>query len=113
MNHSPYTYKAIVKRVVDGDTLVVDIDLGFHMNLMGQSLRMARVNAPETKGVTASAGLHSKDELTKKLEGKEVVLRTFRSGEDKYGRMLAEVFLGDECVNDWLLKEGLAVPFMV
>ena len=112
MNHSPYTYKAVVKRVVDGDTLVVDIDLGFHMNLMGQSLRMARVNAPETKGITTSAGLHSKVELTKKLEGKEVVLRTFRSGEDKYGRMLAEVFLGDECVNDWLLKEGLAVPFM-
>jgi micrococcal nuclease len=113
MNQSPYTYKATVKRVVDGDTIVVDIDLGFHVTIKDHPLRMARINAPEKKGETFAAGTKSMNVLKQKLEGKEIVIRTYRSGEDKYGRLLADVFLNDECVNDWLLKEGHAIPFMV
>ena len=45
----PYTYNAVITRVVDGDTLVVDIDAGFDIWLRGQTLRLNRVNAPEMK----------------------------------------------------------------
>jgi len=113
MNPTPYTYKATVKRVVDGDTIVVDIDLGFHITIKDHPLRMARVNAPEKKGATLDAGTKSMNALKERLEGKEVIVRTYKTGEDKYGRLLADVFLGDECINDWLLKEGYASPFMV
>lgn len=109
---SLYGYKARVVRVVDGDTLVLDVDLGFSVVLKGQTLRMARVNAPERKGATLTAGDKSKEALRARLEGKEVTIRTFRGGEDKYGRILADVYLDGECVNDWLLQEGLAVSFM-
>lgn len=112
MNPTPYTYKATVKRIVDGDTIVVDIDLGFHITIKDHPLRLARINAPEKKGATLATGTKSSNALKQRLEGKEVIVHTHKSGEDKYGRLLADIFLGEECINDWLLKEGLAVSFM-
>ena len=41
-----YTYNAIVKDVLDGDTVKVDIDLGFGVWLNSQVVRLARINAP-------------------------------------------------------------------
>jgi micrococcal nuclease len=56
-----YTYKAAVIDVTDGDTIVVDIDLGFGVWLRKQSIRMAKINAPELKGATVEAANKSKE----------------------------------------------------
>ena len=113
MEKREYLFNAKVTRVIDGDTVVVDVDLGFFVTLRDQTLRLAKVNAPELKGKTAEEGAKSKEALRQLVEGKDVVLRTYKSGNDKYGRILAEVFVGDKNVNDWLVTEGLAKPFMV
>lgn len=116
MKDSLHVYKAFVTNVIDGDTIVVDIDLGFSMFLHDQHLRLARVNAPELKGETKDAGLASKNALASKILNHYVYVKTYKSGRDKYGRILAEIVTIEEpslCVNDWLLAEGHAIEFMV
>ena len=93
-----YTYRATITRVIDGDTVVADIDLGFHTWRREVYLRLARINAPEPKGSTRKAGLAAGAWLRKKVEGKEIIIRTVKSkrGQDQLGsfrRYLAELFL--------------------
>lgn len=112
MKDALYHYAAVVTKVIDGDTIVVDVDLGFSIHLRDQYLRLARINTPELKGSTKTAGLKSKDALASKLANKKIYIKTRKVEKDKYGRILAEVYADDECVNDWLLQEGLAVPYL-
>jgi micrococcal nuclease len=106
-----YTYRAKVTAVYDGDTLTADIDLGFSVVLRDQTVRLARINAPELRGAGAEMGVKSRDALRSQVLGKTVVLRTIKDSREKYGRWLGEVWLNDKCVNDWLLAEGLAVKY--
>lgn len=103
-----YTYRAKVTAVYDGDTLTADIDLGFSVVLRDQTVRLARINAPEMRGAGAEMGVKSRDALRSQVLGKTVVLRTIKDSREKYGRWLGEVWVNDKCVNDWLLAEGLA-----
>jgi micrococcal nuclease len=118
----PFAYRVTVTKVVDGDTLDVDIDLGFSMTLVGQRLRLLRVNTPETKGNTREAGMKAKA-FTREWLGShtDIMIRSRKRepghGEkDSFGRYLVEVY-GDnesgkqECLNDDLLDSGNAVPF--
>ena len=106
-----YTYRARVSAVYDGDTLTADIDLGFSVVLRGQSIRLARINAPEVRGTSAEAGIRSRDALRDRVLGKDILLRTIKDSRDKYGRWLGEVWIDGVCVNDWLLSEGLASKY--
>jgi micrococcal nuclease len=108
METSLYTYRAHIVAVYDGDTVTVDIDLGFSVVLRGQSVRLARINSPEVRGSSADLGIKSRDALRSKILGKSVVLRTVRDEKEKYGRWLGEIWLDGQCINDWLLAEGLA-----
>lgn len=118
-----FQYAATVVRVVDGDTMYFDIDLGFtiHFRL---DVRLKGVNTPETRGPTREAGLKSKAFVEQALPvGALVVLNTYKA--EKYGRYLAEVIYlpgaktRDEILakgtllNKELIDKGLAVPFMV
>ena len=107
-----YTYRAKVTAVYDGDTLTADIDLGFSVVLQGQTVRLARINAPEVRGSSASAGIKSRDALRTQVLGKTVVLRTIKDSREKYGRWLGEVWVDGVCINDWLLTEGLANKYV-
>lgn len=106
-----YTYRANVVSIYDGDTITVDIDLGFSIVLRQQSVRLARINAPEVRGSSAELGLKSRDALRDKIMGKTVLLRTIRDSREKYGRWLGEIWLDGACVNDWLMESGLAVRY--
>ncbi len=103
-----YEYRAFVRKVYDGDTITVDIDLGFNVLLRSQKIRLTRINTPEIRGKERQAGLKSRDALRKKIGSKWIKLKTQKDKKGKYGRWLGEVWLDDECVNDWLLQEGLA-----
>ena len=118
----PFVYRVAVLRVVDGDTLDVDIDLGFSMKLAGQRIRLLRVNTPERKGKTKTAG-DAAWRFAKEWLGSHANLlirsRKIEPGhgeKDSFGRYLVEVF-GDnehgeqECLNDALLSSGNAVKF--
>lgn len=93
-----YLYRASVVRVVDGDTIDVDIDLGFYTWIKKQRIRLVGIDAPEPKGETKVEGLASTAFLTDLIDGKEIILRTYK-GKDggdsrgKYGRWLGTVFI--------------------
>lgn len=138
MANLAYRYKATVTRVIDGDTVVVDIeldslarpqetegwvDMGFRVQvdsltrvrLISERLRLAGINTPELGTIR---GNKAKEYLRSLLEGKEVLLLTQRNtaGQDKqekYGRYLAVIFLEGENINNKLIREGYARPYMI
>ena len=117
MTDQLYYYEGTVVRVVDGDTIDVDIDLGFGIVLKKKRLRFLGIDTPEkrTRNLAEKAlGLKATARV-EELCGEKV---RFVSQElDKYGRVLATPFAIDENgiagvnICDTLIKEGLAVPY--
>lgn len=108
-----YEYKASLIRVVDGDTVWLDIDLGFNVHA-SFDFRLVGLNAPEMVGSTKTAGVASKNELDRLLSLGP--LRVVSMKSDKYGRWLATIYVkqpdGTELnVNEELVKGGYAVPY--
>jgi endonuclease YncB( thermonuclease family) len=85
-NRHPYTFAAHVDRVVDGDTLLVTADCGFHVASV-QRLRLRGIDTPE---LTSVAGQRARAYVEQALGTADpVVLTTQRT--DRYGRYLADV----------------------
>ena len=103
-----YEYRALVRKVYDGDTITVDIDLGFDMILRNQKIRLLGIDTPEVRGVEREQGLISRDALRTKIGSKWIVIKTQLDKKGKYGRWLGTIFINEENVNDWLINEGLA-----
>ncbi len=114
MQDNLYFYRANIVSVYDGDTCRADIDLGLHIWLRNEKLRLARINAPERRGPEKEAGLASADFLRALINGKEVIVETQKDKAGKYGRYIAEIWLpGDDGsymnVNDYMVEKGYAV----
>jgi endonuclease YncB( thermonuclease family) len=99
-----YNYKAIVNRVVDGDTINLTIDLGFRLSYTA-NCRMAGINAPE---MSENAGKTSKAALMEHLQAGEVV-DIISTGLDKYGRPLVIVKANGTDINIKMITQGFAV----
>jgi micrococcal nuclease len=103
-----YTYHAKVVRIVDGDTLDVDLDYGDRLHAI-RRLRLSGVNTPEAKseqGRTATAFV-----TTVLPVGTEVIVTTFKP--DKFGRQLAVVHLpGGSDLATELLRRELATAYV-
>jgi micrococcal nuclease len=102
-----YTYSAEIVRVIDGDTVDLNIDLGFHIKMLRRA-RLLMINAPEKN---TDLGRISKEFLSKTLpEGSLVTIKTQLDKNDKYGRVLVEIFVPDEIlsVNKIMLDAGHA-----
>lgn len=111
-----YQYKVKkINRVIDGDTVDLDIDLGFGVTL-SHRVRLKDVNAAETKTLNLEEkkkGITARLWLEKELSRQgEWIIETTK--EDKYGRILGTLYLvGDPVtVNERMLNEGVAVPYM-
>lgn len=111
-----YIRKARLVRVVDGDTLVVDIDLGFGIWRKAQKLRVLGVNCPETRGATKAAGLAA-TKFTRDWFATDLDIRVRTEldsrDEDSFGRVLAEVWQGERSLGADLLAAGHATAFMI
>lgn len=109
-----YEYKAKVLRWIDGDTLLVEVDLGFYVK-KEEKVRLARINAPElTADVPYQLRLaKSARAKAKKFcpEGSLVVLQAQKERRDRYARYLAEVVHDGENLSDYLLEIGAAKPW--
>jgi micrococcal nuclease len=107
-----YTYKAAVIEVTDGDTIVVDIDLGFGIWIRRQSIRMAGINAPELRRPNIELANQSKDFLKSLILNKWVTIRTEKDNKEKYGRWLGTVLLEEDNnlidINHKMVAEGYA-----
>ena len=114
-----YEYKCKVVRVVDGDTVDVDIDLGFGVWLRKERVRIMGIDTPESRTrdkVEKAFGLASKAKL-KELLKNGAILKTqvSKKGEDmkgKFGRILGDFILEDgRKVTEVLIEEGHAVAY--
>lgn len=97
--------KTTVKRVVDGDTIKVT------MNGKEETVRLILVDTPETKHPQMGIqpfGPEASDFTTKTLDGQDVTLEVGIEERDRYGRLLAYVWIGDKLFNNMLLEKGLA-----
>ena len=113
MNINLYQYKALVTKVYDGDTITVEVDLGFKTYVMGEKIRLNRINTPEVRGDSREEGLKSRDYLRTVILNKEILLETVRDKKGKYGRYLGEVFYKQENgewlnMNNDLVNKGFA-----
>lgn len=124
-----YTYNAKVVRVVDGDTVIADVDLGFDI-WKRTDIRLYGINTPETRTrdlEEKAAGYKAKERLIDLLESNDNNFVLESRGVDKYGRSLGVLWTGYHDVptyegisadrpvnislNDVLVMEGLAVEY--
>lgn len=110
-----YEYSARCIRVVDGDTLDLDVDLGMNVHVM-ERIRLDALDAPETYGVKKGsdeyeAGVKTRTEVERLIaENPEFTIKTFKDSKGKYGRYVAEVhFHNGVCLNDYLVENDFAV----
>lgn len=111
-----YTYNAKVIKIIDGDTILVDIDLGFYTWLFNQSIRLIGIDAPEirTKNLLEKeAGFLAKNFIESYIkEGDNVILRTTLDKTEKFGRILGTISTEEGLnINQALLDENLVVPY--
>jgi micrococcal nuclease len=117
-----YSYNAKCVRVVDGDTIDAEIDLGFDVKIK-KRIRLAGINAPESRTrnkVEKKLGLAAKERLIEMMEGAANYFELESQELGKYGRVLGRLHIdkiaGKDvitkvCVNDCLVKEGHAVEY--
>ena len=114
-----YEYSSKIIRIVDGDTVDVDINLGFGVVLANQRIRLYGIDTPESRtrdpiekifGKTAAKFLESK-------LGEKCTLKTRLDNKGKYGRILGEFIVYDEVtdsymtVNDIMIRDYYAVEY--
>lgn len=131
-----YQYNAIIRKVVDGDTIEIDIDLGLSSWVHGEKIRLFGIDTPEVYGVKKGSPEWEKGNLSSAFvkehlkENMEVIIETIKDKREKYGRYLALIYIkidqsvvnnlaevrtikGFYCLNDILVSKGLAKKYMV
>lgn len=107
-----YCYKINrVIKVVDGDTLDLEIDLGFDVSI-NQRVRLYAINAPESRTRNREEkkrGLAAKARLKELCEEGGLLLKSY--GKGKYGRILGELYVDGCNINNILISEGHAVEY--
>jgi micrococcal nuclease len=117
-DRDPYIYRIReIHKVVDGDTIDADIDLGFDISLT-KRIRLAGVDTPESRTTDLkekAMGLESKEWLKKKLEGaKDIIIKTeLPDSTEKYGRIIGHLFINGQetSLNNQMIDEGYALAY--
>ena len=118
---SVYEYKCKIVRVVDGDTVDVDIDLGFGVWMHKERIRLHGIDTPESRTRDLEEkkyGLLAKEQIRFFLpEGSMQTLVTVSDKAGKFGRILGKFKIFDsknDCettINDWMIQEHHAAPY--
>lgn len=114
-----YEYRATIRRWVDGDTVDLDIDLGFGIVYANQRVRLFGIDAFESRTrdlQEKQKGLAAKDFVERMApNGTQVILRSLKDGKGKFGRILGEIIIdtpkGQQNLNTLLTIEGHAVRY--
>lgn len=108
-----FFYRAHVISVYDGDTITVNIDLGFSMSLQKLKVRLVGIDTAEMKSkdpVLKEKAIAARDWLRSQILDKDVFLESH--GLDKYGRWLGKIHTRDGiCCNDEMIKLGHALSY--
>ena len=112
-----YQYKAIITKVIDGDTVDVDIDLGFEVWLRNQRIRLYGIDTPESRTSDKVEKVFGNLAKGKILEfcpvGASIILQTKTDdSRGKYGRILGELITEDGLnVNQYMIDNNYAVAY--
>jgi micrococcal nuclease len=114
-NKDPYIYRIRqIHKVVDGDTIDADIDLGFDISLT-KRIRLAGIDTPESRTTDAyekKLGLEVKDWLKERLKfAKDILIKTeLPDSTEKYGRIIGHLYVNGEeiSINNQMITEGYA-----
>jgi micrococcal nuclease len=117
-----YCYRKIeIMRIYDGDTVIVNINLGMNITINNISIRLYGINTPEVKGVERENGLKSKDALIEYIKNRKIILYTLKNKlnendkHDKYGRILG-ILVDKETGENYnlkLLENKYAKPYFI
>ena len=108
-----YIYKAKCIKVVDGDTVDAQVDLGFDTHKIIR-IRLVGINAPESRTRDLEEkvrGLAAKARVKELLKEHKNIFVLKSQGVGKFGRCLGEIYLGEVKLNDILITEGHAVAY--
>lgn len=113
MADSLYQYTVTVNRVIDGDTLEVDIDLGFNVTLSGKRIRVAGVDCPERNTPEGKlAKFFTKEWVNDAINSNKPVLVKIEAHKgDKYGRILGAVWADGKDLAQQLILNNHGVPY--
>ncbi len=113
-----FQYRCRINKVLDGDTVDIDLDLGFNIILANQRVRMAGIDTPESRTSNEEEkprGILSKKKLAEKLPlGSWQTIRTLKADDvdDKFGRILGVFIMEDgKSLNEWLCENNYAVAY--
>ena len=111
-----YWYTAVCHDVYDGDTITVQVDLGFDI-WRKMKIRLHGIDTPEIRGEEREDGLVSKEYVESKILNTYILIRTHKDRTGKYGRYLADIFYWDDDLgqlinlNAELVAKGFAEPY--
>ena len=112
-----YEYKVTIARVVDGDTVDVDIDLGFGVWLHKERVRIYGIDTPESRTRDLEEkkyGLAAKEFVKNFVKANKggIILRTEKyDAKGKFGRSLGDIVVDGVSMSDTMIKEHHAVPY--
>ena len=111
-----YEYKATVKRIIDGDSLVLDIDLGFYMFMNETKIRLYGLDTPEMTSedplLRLQAIMATRYLFDNLNIGEKVIIKTVLDKREKYGRLLATIITKEGLnINEGLIQNKLAVTY--
>ena len=111
-----YEYRCFVVKVIDGDTVDVDIDLGFGVWLRKERIRLRGIDTPESRTRDLEEkkyGLMAKLFLQKMLSETDIILKTFKDAEGKFGRILGDLYQTNDStsINQHLVNNHHAVIY--
>lgn len=112
----PPIHRGVVVKVYDGDTITVasallTTDRGcFSRRVLYRfRVRLRGIDTPEIKGSEKAKAVAARDALSVQIMGQEVELRNL--GNEKYGRILADVYFNQVHMNQWMLEQGYAQAY--
>ena len=109
-----HEYKCKILRVVDGDTIDVDIDLGFGIWMHKERVRLLGIDTPESRTRDLEEkkyGLAAKEFLTKWVTSGGLTIKTTKDARGKFGRILGELWCFNTNVNEKMIEEHHAVEY--
>ena len=110
-----YEYNVKVVKVIDGDTVDVDIDLGFGVWLHKERVRIYGIDTPESRTrdkVEKRFGLLAKEFVKQFVKGSSVILRTQKyDAKGKFGRILGDIIVDDKSLSETMIQEHHAVAY--
>tara|TARA_B100000029_G_C17339471_1_gene874741 strand:- start:366 stop:782 length:417 start_codon:yes stop_codon:yes gene_type:complete len=110
-----HEYKVKIRRIVDGDTVDVDIDLGFDMILSKQRIRLYGIDTPESRTRDKEEKFYGK--LSAKFlkeqckNSSEIFLKTYLDKKGKFGRILGELIVDGVNINKMMIEKYMAVEY--